>query len=276
MNFKKKGGKSSFSTRQVHMAVFPLNLVSLIIVSLAMCAIGFYRYRYFLSIGRSLATAGCGLTIACLYAGLMTFPAFLLCFIICLYGLLLTAYSIYREMKMKPKEEETIPVGTRIIIWIVFSLMDVFMVLPVFYRVYNGGEFNVFTIIGLIFMISGAFIEVMAVITRHARRKVDADDYIKDGIYKYTRAPRYFGELLFYLGIFISGIGGVFGIGQWLMCLIGLVLALYVILMATKRHEKAMSMRYQNIPGFEEYMKKTPLLIPFVPLYSLSDQKWII
>ena len=90
------------------MAVFPFNLLSLIIVSLAMCAIGFYRYRYFLSIGRSLATAGAGLTIACLYAGLMTFPTFLLCFIICLYGLLLTAYSIYREMKMKPKEAAAI------------------------------------------------------------------------------------------------------------------------------------------------------------------------
>ncbi len=258
------------------MAVFPFNLLSLIIVSLAMCAIGFYRYRYFLSIGRSLATAGAGLTIACLYAGLMTFPTFLLCFIICLYGLLLTAYSIYREMKMKPKEEEKLPVGPQIVIWLVASLMYVFMILPVFYRVYNGGEFNVFTIIGLIFMIGGAGVEIVAVITRHAHRKIDADDYIKEGIYKYTRAPRYCGEFLFYAGIFISGIGGVSGIGQWLMCIIGLVFALYVVLVAAKRHEKAMDLRYTGQEGYEEYVRTTPLLIPFVPLYTLSDQKWIL
>jgi hypothetical protein len=32
---------------------------------------------------------------------------------------------------------------------------------------------------------------------------------------------------------------------------------------------------YGNIPEFQAYIKRTPLLIPFVPIYSLERYPWL-
>ena len=40
-------------------------------VAAILCAVGFYRYVYFLSIGYGFAVAGIGITLLCLFGGLL-------------------------------------------------------------------------------------------------------------------------------------------------------------------------------------------------------------
>ena len=32
---------------------------------------------------------------------------------------------------------------------------------------------------------------------------------------------------------------------------------------------------YGNDPEFQKYIKKTPLILPFVPIYSVAKYKWL-
>lgn len=262
------------------MAVFPICILSVLIVALATSAVGFYKYAYFTSIGYGLAICGAGLTIACLFSGMISFPTFMCAFLLMLYGLRSTAFLIYREFKSQAyrnriTKASAMPIYAKIIVWLVLSIAYTFMVLPVLYRAYNGGEYGIFTIIGMFVMIAGLIVETVAEVERTLAKKANADGYVHTGLYQYMQCPNYFGTILFWFGTLISGIGGVFGVGQWLFCILGFLFVLYLTLARTKRMEIRRAEVYSNQEGYQEYARTTPLFIPFVPLYSLKTFKWI-
>ena len=75
-------------------------------------------------------------------------------------------------------------------------------------------------------------------------------------------------------GVFISGIGAV-KFGQFIITLIGYLLILYVMFSGAKRLEVRQNKNYGNDPEYQLYYKKTPAIIPGVPLYSLASYKWL-
>ena len=107
------------------MAVFPICILSVLIVALATSAVGFYKYAYFTSIGYGLAICGAGLTIACLFSGMISFPTFMCAFLLMLYGLRSTAFLIYREFKSQAyrnriTKASAMPIYAEIVVWLVF------------------------------------------------------------------------------------------------------------------------------------------------------------
>ena len=266
------------------MSVFPLSMLSVFIVIVALSAVGFYKFVYFISVGYGLAIAGAGLSIACLYSGRITFPAFMLCFLLIIQGLWLSGFLLYREFKSKNykkdifdrSNERTVPISHKIGLWLSVSVLYLFQTAPVFYRAYNGGEYNLFTIIGLIIMLAGILMEALADWEKYRVKQRDPHAFVSSGLYAFCQCPNYLGELLVYTGVLISGIGGVIGIGQWIVCLLGYLAIAYIMLTSTKRMELSHLKHYGADEKYQAYASSTPLLIPFVPIYHFKDIKWIV
>ena len=43
-----------------------------------------------------------------------------------------------------------------------------------------------------------------------------------------------------------------------------------------RRLEIRQTKNYGKDPEYQAYMKKTPIMIPFVPLYSVAKHKWLV
>jgi hypothetical protein len=44
---------------------------------------------------------------------------------------------------------------------------------------------------------------------------------------------------------------------------------------STRRLELRQNKNYGSDPAYQEYVKNTPVLIPFIPLHSVAEWKWI-
>jgi len=93
---------------------------------------------------------------------------------------------------------------------------------------------------------------------------------VQTGVFSWVRYPNYLGEMLFWLGNFIACLPVRAGWGSWLLAAIGLVCIELIMLGSTRRLELKQAQRYGSDPQFEQYIQTTPVLFPFVPLYSVK------
>ena len=93
-----------------------------------------------------------------------------------------------------------------------------------------------------------------------------------EGLYKIVRCPNYLGEIIFWTGIFISGITTYDGIGQWIMAIVAFVCIVYIMFNGAQRLEKRQMERYGDDPVYNEYANKTPIIIPLLPIYHLNKK----
>ena len=82
------------------MVIPPLTWV-LLIVSAVLCAEGFYKFVYFMTIGYGLAVAGIGVSIVIISIawGCFSVPVLLLCILALIYGIRLGGFLLVRELK---------------------------------------------------------------------------------------------------------------------------------------------------------------------------------
>ena len=85
----------------------------------------------------------------------------------------------------------------------------------------------------------------------------------------------YLGELIIWTGSFIVCFGAHCNIWQWLIALIGYAGIVYVMFSGARRLEIRQSATYGKDPEFIRYVNKTPILLPFIPIYSVERHKWL-
>ena len=71
----------------------------LAVVSAVLCAVGFYKFVYFLSIGYGFAIAGLGVAILILFRQQAAFVHVIQCLLFLAYGARLSGFLLYREIK---------------------------------------------------------------------------------------------------------------------------------------------------------------------------------
>ena len=86
----------------------------------------------------------------------------------------------------------------------------------------------------------------------------------------YCRHPNYLGEIIFWVGIFVSGVTAYQGFGQWLIAILALIAIVYIMFNGAQRLEKRQNERYGSSAEYQAYVNKTPIILPFVPLYHLN------
>ena len=81
--------------------------------------------------------------------------------------------------------------------------------------------------------------------------------FLKNGLWALSRHPNYFGEIVFWWGVFIFSILGLVS----LISIIGPIVFTYLLVNVTgvKTMDKRMAKNYE---GYSEYIKKTNSIIP--------------
>lgn len=261
--------------------VFPEKIWILLGVALLISALGFKKYVWFISLGYGFSIAGEGLAMLLMFR--QSALTALLCALFIVYGCRLGGYLAYREVKsstysshMKGEIRESVSIGVKLAIWVTCAALYVLQVLPAFYRLNNGATDNAWLIAGMAVMACGVALESAADIQKNRAKKRNPRRFVDTGLYRLVRCPNYLGEVLFWTGVLIGGIGALSGPGQWAMALIGYLGIIYVMFSGARRLEIRQNKNYGSDPEYREYVKTVPILLPFVPLYSVERHKWLV
>ena len=264
--------------------VLPINFWLLFGICMLVSAIGFKNYVWFISLGYGFSIAAEGLAMLILYGKSLTLGTILCCVLFILYGLRLGGYLAIRElgsssykknMKGEIKEGSTVPFGVKIAIWVTCALLYVTQISGVFYRMHNAVQDNALVFVGAAVMLLGVSLETAADIQKNNAKKVNPRRFVDTGLYRIVRCPNYLGEMIFWTGVLIAGIGAVSG-WQWIVVAIGYIGIIFVMFSGARRLEIRQDKNYGNDPEYQKYVTTVPILLPFVPLYSVKKYKWLV
>ena len=263
----------------------PLNFWLLFAVCMVVSAIGFKNYVWFISLGYGFSIAAEGIAMLLLYGQTLTPGTILCCVLFIIYGCRLGGYLAIRELKSSSykknmtgeiKDGKTVPFGVKVTIWVTCAVLYVTQIAPVFYRLFNNAGTNVWTWIGAGVMVLGITLESAADLQKNAAKKVNPRRFVDTGLYRLVRCPNYLGEMIFWTGVLITGIGAISGVGQWIVALIGYIGIIYVMFSGARRLEIRQNKNYGADPEYQNYVKTVPILLPFIPLYSVEKHKWMV
>ena len=264
--------------------VLPTNFWLLFAVCMLVSAIGFKNYVWFISLGYGFSIAAEGVAMLILYSKTLTLGTILCCVLFILYGCRLGGYLAFREIKSgsykknmvgEIKDGKTVPMGVKLAIWITCALLYVTQIGGVFYRMHNAVEDNVLVYIGAAVMLMGVSLETAADIQKNNAKKVNPRRFVDTGLYRIVRCPNYLGEMIFWTGVLISGIGAVSG-WQWIVVAIGYIGIIFVMFSGARRLEIRQDKNYGKDPEYQKYVTTVPILLPFIPLYSVKKHKWLV
>lgn len=228
-----------------------------------------------------------------MYFGVLDWGTTLMCILFLVYGCRLGGYLLIREiksasyrstMKKEIKDGSTMKMVAKISIWTSCALLYALQVSPLLFRLEAAkraggtsfGEANIVTIIGAVIMALGILLESVADMQKSAAKKKNPNRFCDSGLYKIVRCPNYLGEVLFWTGVFVSGINIYASVWQWIAAAFGYVCIVYIMFGGARRLELRQNRNYGENPEYQAYVKKTPILIPLVPLYSVAKYKWLV
>lgn len=259
----------------------------LLAVSLAVSAVGWFYFIYFFSIGYGLSISALALTIAIIFKDTITLPSAILCGVLFLYGFRLAGYLLMREKRSasykkilyQPDNTTKKPFFVMFMIWISCALLYVGQVSPLSFYLDNIDSVNlnneIVAWIGASVAFLGFLAETIADAQKNKSKKINANRFVDKGLYKIVRCPNYFGEILMWTGCFILCFGVCCSIWQWIIASLGYIGIVYVMFSGARRIELRQNETYGNDPEFKSYIKKTPLIIPFLPIYSVAKYSWL-
>ena len=146
-------------------------------------------------------------------------------------------------------------------LWVLFTLFGALTILTS----NNNSNFGILDIIGVLIWIIGFVIEVLSdrQKSEFKNNKSNAGQFIQSGLWKYSRHPNYFGEILIWTGMAVIGITIYSGLG-WL----GLISPFFVFVMlnyisGVRLLEKQANERWGSNNAYQSYKQKTPVLFPY-------------
>lgn len=265
--------------------VCPIAFWLLFGLAMLISAIGFYKYVYFISLGYGFSIAGLGLLLLFLFRDGLTVGTILCCVLFFIYGCRLGGYLLVRElksaaynskMKTEIKDGSSMGLGVKCAIWITCAALYVLQVLPVFYRLLNGCGTDAFCVVGACVMAFGIIFESASDWQKSRAKAVNPNRFCDTGLFRIVRCPNYLGELIFWTGVLISGLNILSGVGQWILALLGYMGIVFVMFSGARRLELRQNKNYGDDPEYQAYVKSTPILIPFIPLYSVVKYKFLV
>ena len=74
----------------------------------------------------------------------------------------------------------------------------------------------------------------------------------------------------------LTGTTALKGILQWGIALLGYALIVWVMFSGARRLEIRQDRNYENDPAYQKYVRTVPIILPFVPLYSVKKYKFLV
>ena len=256
-----------------------------LLVSLLACSVGFHMYIWFFSVGYGLAIACIGAALAIGFHGGMALPEWLACLLMIAYGLRLSGYLLIRELKstayrkvLSPEMERSkgMPIVAKLALWATCGVLYTLMTIPLFFRLKNGVASDAMLWVGLAIMVCGVALEAIADLQKTAAKKKNSRRFVDSGLFRFVRCPNYLGELLIWFGMLLTGTTALRGPWQWILALLGFMLIVWVMFSGARRLELRQDKNYGSDPEYQKYVRTVPIMIPFVPLYSVKKYKFLV
>ena len=261
-----------------------VDLLILLAVSLAISAVGWKYFIYFFSLGYGYGITALSVAMLLMYKGFVTWPTLVLCLLLMVFGCRLGTYLLVRERKAAayrkilydPSLQKKKPVGVVITVWLFCAILYVAQVSPVAFRLANGSQGSeLWAWIGAAVMLCGIGLEAISDAQKSAAKKRNPKRFVDTGLYRMVRCPNYLGEVVIWTGALLSAIGAGLVWWQWIIVGIGYLGIVYVMFSGARRLELRQTEIYGNDPEYQAYAKKTPILIPFLPIYSVARYEWL-
>lgn len=256
--------------------VWPAFMWGVTVIAALGCCMGFKEFVWFMSVGYGFAVMCIGIfhLIFGLINGSLTLATGIMAALFVIYGYRLGGYILKRELTnaaYKKTLESTgsakaMPIPVSLFMWAYSMLMYTAQTSAVTYRIMNRANDNVFAWIGIVIMACAILGEATADKQKSAAKKVNPKRFCDTGLYKYVRCPNYFSEVMFWVGVTVSGIGAVQG-AQWIIVLIALCLITFVMYNSAQRLELRHEKTYGLDPEYQKYSDTVPLLFPFTKQY---------
>lgn len=162
--------------------------------------------------------------------------------------------------EIKPSFFRFLNVWTIQALWVTFTAAAALVAITTSVR----KELDLFAIVGALVWVFGFVIEVAAD-SQKSRFNTDPSNkgkFIQTGLWSRSRHPNYFGEIVLWIGIAIIALPVLQG-WQW----VALISPIFVTLLLTRVSgipllEKKADQKWGGQPEYEEYKKRTPVLIP--------------
>ena len=268
----------------------PWSLLGILLaVCAVLCAVGFYKFVYFLSIGYGFAIAGGGIAVLVMYlinpTATPLWVVLVMTALFIAYGVRLSGFLLVRELKnasfkktdvakdtLKKNNEKKMPIFVLATIWVFVAILYTAQVSPMLFRVVNGSDDVIVPAVGFAISVFGLVLETVADNQKSAQKKVRPDMVATKGLYRIVRCPNYLGEITFWTGVFVSGVTTYKTVGQWIMSIIAYICIVYIMFNGAQRLEKRQMARYGDNEEYNEYANKTPIIIPLLPIYHLNKK----
>jgi steroid 5-alpha reductase family enzyme len=262
-----------------------LLFLAMFAVALVFSSIGFKKYVWFISIGYGFSVAAIGVALLIVGRGQLTAGTACACGLLVAYGLRLGGYLTYRElrsssynskMKNEIKSGDGMSMVAKCAIWISAALLYACETSPVIFRFVNGSGTDALLVIGMVISVVGLIVETAADLQKNAAKKKAPYAFVSTGLFSFVRCPNYLGEMIFWLGMLLQGSTALQGFWQWALVLLGYALLIYIMFSGARRLEIRQNRNYGKDPAYQRYVKTVPILIPFVPLYSVEKHRWLV
>ena len=261
----------------------------LLIVCAVACAVGFYKFVYFLSIGYGFAVAAGGIaTLIMYFVNPSATPLWIMlaeCVLFVCYGIRLSGFLLVRELKsltfrktdvakdtLNKNSEKKMPIFVLATIWVSVAILYTAQVSPMLFRYTNASVDVIVPVIGFAVSVFGLVMESIADNQKSAQKKERPDMVATKQLYKIVRCPNYFGEILFWTGVTVSALDILQGVGQWITAIIAYILIVFIMFNGAQRLEKRQMARYGDNAEYAAYADKTPIIIPLLPIYHLNKK----
>lgn len=249
------------------------------VLCLVVSALGFIRTDWFISIGYGFSIAAEAVLFPLLYLGALSLWVIAQLLLLVAYGLRLGGYlvlrerspSFGRELEASRERSRSIAGPVKVAIWISVALLYVAMASPgLFNLVAASNGASLWSLpLGVIVMLAGLVLEASADAQKARLKAMNPKGFVSSGLYGVVRCPNYFGEMVFWFGGFVAGLSAYTSVAAWLIAAIGFVCIELIMLGSARRLELKQAERYGSDPAYHTYVRRVPILIPGLPLYSL-------
>ena len=256
-------------------------------MGLALClvlsALGFKLVEYFVSLGYATSIAAQAIVMPLLYRDTLRDWALVQSALLLAYGLRLGTFLALRERtaSFQKEQAENAARGAKVrgpmkaAIWVSVSVLYVLMFLPALLTLsaQAAGLALPSTPAGVALMVVGLSLEACADWQKSQFKRQNPSRFCNVGLYRVVRFPNYFGEMVFWFGLWISAMSAYQSLLAWVLGSLGFVCIELVMLGSGRRLELKQTDRYSTDIAYQAYARTTPVLFPLLPLYSLRNLK---
>ena len=212
------------------------------------------------------------LAIVLVFTGAATTVQLVAALLVVLWAIRLGAYIFRRILRMKVDHrfdgirEDPVRFGR---FWLLQAITVAVVMLPVSYLLDSEtpSRFGTWGVAGVAVWLIGFVVEAVADAQKSAfrARSENRGRFVSSGLWRYSRHPNYFGEMLVWWGLFIYAIPFLHGAAFAVVAGPVFITLLLLFVSGIPPLERSAEEKYGNDPAYLEYKRVTSLLIPLPP-----------